>query len=289
MLGCVIILFYYAYTFQDFNVINNAILVQIQRQNQEMKHYLEMIGNSSLNKVRNMKTQYKLFWFLGAHRTDNLKLLKTDTLPNHFRSIDVSDLPGTQTDCSDSEFSYDSEASDDTYIPNKESSDGEDTFETAPSRPSSNVTSPEKSPVLTQIQKGTRIKSLMRSTTPSPYSLRSRESLARSFHSSGIFASVNESQEESPVQKRVSQIQKGTKKKPSIASTTPSPYSLRSRSSLTRPFHSSVMSGPANESPETFGRIVQKMERISKKNASKIIETLQNSIHTASYYSSDDE
>ena len=70
MLGCFSILFYYAYTFQDLYLINSALLVQLQRQNQEMKHYLEMIGNSSLNKVRNMKTQYKLFLFLGAHRTD---------------------------------------------------------------------------------------------------------------------------------------------------------------------------------------------------------------------------
>ena len=71
--------------------------------------------------------------------------------------------------------------------------------------------------------------------------------------------------------------------------TTPSPYNLRSRASLTSPFRSSLMPVPASESPETFGRIVQKMERISKKNATKLIETLQNSMQGTSYYSSDGE
>ena len=49
MLGCVALLCYYAYSFQDFNIINNAILVQIQRQNQEMKHYLESMKHDSGN------------------------------------------------------------------------------------------------------------------------------------------------------------------------------------------------------------------------------------------------
>ena len=233
MLGCAIILCYFAYNFKDFNVINNAILVQIQRQNQEMKHYLETIGNSFYG-ARNTETQSIPFSSLGVRGTDSVKLIKTDALPNHLRSIDTSDQTGVKNDSSDSEFSYDSDASDQTYIPNKDSSADEETFETAPSRPSSNVASPEISPIRNQVQKGTKKRSLM---TP----------------------------------------------------TTPSPYNLRSRASLARPFHSSVMPIPVTESPETFGRIIQKMERISKKNASKIIETLQNSIHTTSYYSSDDE
>ena len=46
MLLCVLLLSYFAYTFQDYNVINNALLVHIQNQNLELKKYLETIGNN---------------------------------------------------------------------------------------------------------------------------------------------------------------------------------------------------------------------------------------------------
>ena len=184
-----------------------------------------------IKKFQNLTKQLLLS---GSPGTSNLKLLKTDTFSSRFRSLDTSDQSRIQNESSDSEFSYDSDASDKTYIPKKDVSTDEETFETAPSEPSSNVASPEMSPVRIPIKKITRKKSFM---TP----------------------------------------------------TTPSPYNLRSRASLTSPFRSSLMPVPASESPETFGRIVQKMERISKKNATKLIETLQNSMQGTSYYSSDGE
>ena len=41
---CVLLLAWTAYKFQDYNIINNALLVQIQRQNQELRNYLETLG-----------------------------------------------------------------------------------------------------------------------------------------------------------------------------------------------------------------------------------------------------
>ena len=104
-----------------------------------------------------------------------------------FMSSDVIDSLDkkrlTEDDTSDSDFSYDSEASDGTYVPSCE----EDTFETACSHQPSQVSSPEVLlPILPLIKKeemperSASRASQKRATTPvpiqSPYNLRSRSS-----------------------------------------------------------------------------------------------------------------
>ncbi len=44
MTACVVQLAWTAYKFQDYNLINNALLVQIQHQNLELKNYMEKLG-----------------------------------------------------------------------------------------------------------------------------------------------------------------------------------------------------------------------------------------------------
>jgi hypothetical protein len=44
MTFCVLLLSYFAYSFQDYNLINNNLLMQIQRQNMELKGFFESIG-----------------------------------------------------------------------------------------------------------------------------------------------------------------------------------------------------------------------------------------------------
>lgn len=46
MLFCVVLLAHFAYKFQDYNLINNTLLMQIQRQNLELKGYFESMGES---------------------------------------------------------------------------------------------------------------------------------------------------------------------------------------------------------------------------------------------------
>ena len=41
MTFCVLVLAHFAYKFQDYNLINNNLLVQIQRQNMELKGFFE--------------------------------------------------------------------------------------------------------------------------------------------------------------------------------------------------------------------------------------------------------
>ena len=41
MISCIGLLAHFAFTFQDYNIINNALLVNIQKQNLELKLYLE--------------------------------------------------------------------------------------------------------------------------------------------------------------------------------------------------------------------------------------------------------
>jgi len=185
-----------------------------------MKHYLESMKHDS-----------------GTRGIGNLKFLSADAID----SLDKA--KSTNSDHSDSDFSYDSQASDRTYIPCKinDSSGDEETFETAPSRPSSNVTSPVDLSITALVH---------------------------------------------------SKIQKEANNKKSSTKTpvTPSPYNLRSRTSLSvgpgRSLHTPVV---LDESPEAFGRLVQKMERITKKNASKIIKSAQKRVQRSSYFSSDDE
>ncbi len=45
MISCILLLAHFAYTFKDYNLINNALLVSIQRQNLELKGYLESESN----------------------------------------------------------------------------------------------------------------------------------------------------------------------------------------------------------------------------------------------------
>lgn len=105
----------------------------------------------------------------------NIKLMSTDAIDSFVKD----QISG---DSSDSEFSYDSEASDCTYAP---SSGDESTFETAHSQMSSIVQSPELLlPMLPVVKKEIKPErpasraSQSRSNTPvpvqSPYNLRSR-------------------------------------------------------------------------------------------------------------------
>lgn len=48
VISCIVLLSHFAYKFQDYNLINNALLMQIQRQNLELRGYLETIGNARL-------------------------------------------------------------------------------------------------------------------------------------------------------------------------------------------------------------------------------------------------
>ncbi len=140
---------------------------------------------------------------------------------------------------SDSDFSYDSEASDGTYVPSSD----DDLFVTAKSRSSSVVPSPE---ALLHVS----INEIKREIKPErPPSRSSRSSRCNT---------------------PITQVQ--------------SPYNLRSRSSL-RPITASVAK---DETPEGFGRLVKQMERDTRYNAQKIIQSIKKA-KTPSYYSSDDE
>lgn len=158
-----------------------------------------------------------------------MKLLPSDVIDfEKCKHIDES---------SDSEFSYDSEASDCTYIPSED-----DTFDTAYSRLSSTVPSPE----------------------------------------SFLLKPANEMKKEIKVERPASRASNTSRIQTPVTPQTR--YNLRSRSSI-HPINTSIA---AQESPETFGRLVKQMERITKKNVRQVIETVNKS-STRSYFSSDDE
>lgn len=250
---CALLLAYYAYKFQDYNIINNALLVQIQRQNQELKSFMETLGTRSI---------IFYFLFLGwceaiCHISiDNVLCKGFRGVGNHM-SADVIDFePAERHDSGsdDSDFSYDSQASDRTYVPTirhgKISSDDEDTFETAPSRPISVASG------IIEI-----------APNPAPVEQPSKNDAAQN--------RVTRSRSRTPALQGAVQSESAPRA---------SPYNLRSRSSLI-PTYSPVVN---KESPEAFGRMVKRMERITRNNASKILKSVKK-INKPSFYSSDDE
>ncbi|KZS17213.1 Uncharacterized protein APZ42_016809 [Daphnia magna] len=175
MLLCIVLLAHFAYKFQDYNLINNTLLMQIQRQNLELKGYFESMGG------------------IG-----NSNLLSSDVIDFGKKKFNAD-----FSDSSDSEFSYDSEASDGTYVPSSD----DDAFITAKSRSSSVVPSPESMLHVSfeEIKKGIkterpalRSSRSSRCNTPviqSAYNLRSRSNL-RSLNTSNMSNEViNESPE----------------------------------------------------------------------------------------------
>lgn len=155
-------------------------------------------------------------------------------------SFDKKKLLGNDGDSSDSDFSYDSDASDGTFIP----SSCDESFETAYSGASSVfIPSPETS--------------LLGATNAVvKKEIKYERPLSRVGHSNTPTV---------PIQ---------------------SPYNLRSRSSLrSSGLNDSIIK---TESSEAFGSIVKQMERITRHNAQKIVESAKK-IRSPSYYSSDDD
>lgn len=189
MLFCTLLLGFHAYKYQDYNKINNTLLVQIQRQNLELKSYLETIGIRTKRLLRARLLYLTILLLTGKGGLPSMKFMPPDV-------IDALDKRQRENeDSSDSEFSYDSEASDGTYVP---SSCDEDTFETAHSRQSSCVPSPAVLlpvlPHLSVIKKEEKLErpssraSQSRANTPapvtSPYNLRSRSNSRLTLNSS---------------------------------------------------------------------------------------------------------
>ena len=139
---------------------------------------------------------------------------------------------------SDSDFSYDSDVSDGTYVPSDD-----DLFVTAKSQSSSVI--------------------------PSPGAL--------------LHVSVDEIKKEIKPERPPSRSSRGSRCNTPL-NQVQSPYNLRSRSGR-RPITSSAA---RDESPESFGRLVKQMERVTRHNAQQIIQSVKKA-NTPSYYSSDDE
>lgn len=54
MFLCILLLAHFAYKFQDYNLINNTLLMQIQRQNLELKGYFESTGESRYSSMHQL-------------------------------------------------------------------------------------------------------------------------------------------------------------------------------------------------------------------------------------------
>ena len=188
---------------------------------------------------------------------------------NKMMSSDVTDFKQSNSDSEgsdDSDFSYDSEDSDRTYIPSKleethqtamASSDDDDTYETALSRPASVLPPQISNPVLSIPEKVEKV--IIKSE---PKSTKNDNGNKRG----DVNTRASRSRSTTPVNHQ-------------------SPYNLRSRSVLS-PINETTLN---KESPEEFGRLVKKLERINRKNTAQIIQSVNKKLNATNNFSSDDE
>ena len=183
---------------------------------------------------------------------------------------------GSDSESGDSDFSYDSQASDQTYVPpvieqsiredlSSDDDEAEGTLnETSSSRPASRAASAATATAvvaLAPVAEGPKVVAKSRKIS---VSLESSKSLLRS------------SRPATPIQQHQS------------------PYNLRSRSTVQSPapalapYTKIQPKQEAAETAENFGRLVKQMERITRRNATHIIKSVRG-INGPSFYSSDDE
>ena len=250
MMSCTAILAYYAYKFEDYNKINNELLKGIQQQNLELKSTLESYGTSIWLFRVSMLQLEKYFWKIGIRVFSSIKLTSLD-VTDALDKKKIEEQSNFSSD-DDSDFSYDSDASDATFVPSED-----DTFETASSRLSmvstSFLASPEPlNPTLTT--SGALVK-----TEFKPDRSASRSSRCNT--------------PQPLLTPRPSQSQ--------------SPCNLRSRSN-SRLLKDSTVS---NESPEAFGRVLKQVERVSRQNSKMVVESIKEikASKNNNYYSSDED
>ncbi|XP_064598539.1 uncharacterized protein LOC135464900 isoform X2 [Liolophura sinensis] len=239
-----------AYRYKDLNVINNQLLVEIRKQNSDLKKFI-LTGGTPQGAN-------------GSDVTDALDCVRGVTPVNHQPAIklDTDHSTGYESDTgtsSDTGSDSDSGQSDRTYMlqddADVDTSSVEDRYSTAPSRGSSRASTPSLMSEVNDLWNSTPVREL-----------RQRHSLYSSMHGPG-------GDNRSPRKLGTSRQSRSRSSTPLRSDVRPGlqRYFLRDRTS------SSSFTNPVvnTESPETFSKTVKRLARLASKNSMMAKFTVQ--------------